>query len=266
MCGICGFNWSDPELGRVLSRDLTHRGPDQEGIFTEAGITLGHRRLSIIDLSENGRQPMSNEDESVWLVFNGEIYNFQELTRTKEKGHWFRGYSDSEAIVHAYEEWGPECLSRLRGMFALALWDRSKQQLLVARDRIGIKPLYYYRGNGRIAFASEIKSLLRIPAVDREVNLQALDHYLGYEFVPSPWTMFTGVYKLPPGHYFLAKNGELEVHRYWDLEFRVTARTPAEAVAEMRELLKDTVRLHLISDVPLGVFLSGGLDSSTWWP
>jgi asparagine synthase (glutamine-hydrolysing) len=264
MCGICGFTWSDPELGEKLCRVIYHRGPDQEGIFSEPGVTLGHRRLSIIDLSEQGRQPMANEDGSIQLVFNGEIYNFLELRpQLEERGHRFSSQSDSEVIIHAYEEWGRDCLSRLRGMFAFGLWDGSRKQLLVARDRLGIKPLYYTIQDKKFAFASEIKALLEIPEVPRQVNLQALYTYLGYEFVPSPMTMFESIFKLPPGHFLIYSDQGLEIQNYWDLSFKATVKTPDEAVEEMRSLLEETVRLHLISDVPLGVFLSGGLDSST---
>lgn len=264
MCGISGFNWSDPVLGKTLCQILEHRGPDQEGIFSEEGITLGFRRLSIIDLSDQGNQPMGNEDGSVQLVFNGEIYNFLELRKELVlKGHLFRGHSDSEVIVHAYEEWGEDFLSHLQGMFAIGLWDRKKRSLIIARDRLGIKPLYYYFQQGRLAFASEIKSLLLIPEIDRQVNLQALYYYLGYEFVPGPLTMFEGIYKLPPGHYLLFSGGAIEQKAYWHLNLPDTSLTKGEAVTEMRRLLQETVRKHLISDVPLGVFLSGGLDSST---
>ena len=264
MCGICGFTWPDTFLGEQCTRELKHRGPDQSGVFAAEGITLGHRRLSIIDLSEQGRQPMTNEDGSLQLVFNGEIYNFVELRETLIKqGHRFSSQADSEVILHGYEEWGDDCLQRLRGMFALALWDRNQQRLLVARDRLGIKPLYYYHRSGRFAFASEIKGLLAIPEIPREVNHQALYDYLGYEFVPSPATMFAGIYKLPPGHLLQFSQGRLEVRPYWDLTFTSKWTSADEAVEALRDLLRETVRLHLISDVPLGVFLSGGLDSST---
>ncbi|HMK65311.1 MAG TPA: asparagine synthase (glutamine-hydrolyzing) [Thermodesulfobacteriota bacterium] len=264
MCGICGFNWSDPLLAKELCQDMKHRGPDQEGVFSAEGITLGFRRLSIIDLSEQGNQPMANEDGSVQLVFNGEIYNFQDLRKDLlEKGHLFRGHSDSEVIVHAYEEWGREFLGHLRGMFAIGLWDQKAGKLLLARDRLGIKPLYYYFRNGRLAFASEIKSLLKIPGIRPQVNLQALYYYLGYEFVPGPLTMFEGISKLKPGQTLIYSNNGLDEQSYWDIKPPDSALTPEEAVIEMRSLLEDTVRRHLISDVPLGVFLSGGLDSST---
>ena len=264
MCGICGFNWSDQPLGERLCSLLKHRGPDQEGLFTAEGITLGFRRLSIIDLSERGRQPMTNEDGSLELVFNGEIYNFIELREELiSKGHRFRSQSDSEVILHSYEEWGEACLDHLQGMFALGLWNGVKKELLLARDRLGIKPLYYYYQDGKLAFASEIKALLQIPEIKPRVNLQALYYYLGYEFVPSPLTMFEGIRKLSPGRLLLYSGRGLEEKPYWDLKPPRTDLSPIQAVEEMRSLLKETVRKHLISDVPLGVFLSGGLDSST---
>lgn len=264
MCGIFGFNWSDRALAEEVSRTLNHRGPDQKGFYADQAVTLGHLRLSIIDLSELGRQPMDNEDGTVLLVFNGEIYNFLEIRGILEKkGHLFKSRTDSEVIIHAYEEWGPDCLGHLRGMFAFALWDNHRKRFFLARDRLGIKPLYYYNQKGLFAFASEIKALLKIPAVERKVNLQGLYYYLGFEFVPSPLTMFEGIQKLPPGHYLMVSDDQMEVKPYWDLVFKTTANSEAEAVEEMRGLLTETVRLHLISDVPLGVFLSGGLDSST---
>jgi asparagine synthase (glutamine-hydrolysing) len=264
MCGILGFNWMDRSLGERLCQILKHRGPDQEGIFCDEGITLGFRRLSIIDLSEQGSQPMPNEDGTVQLVFNGEIYNFLCLRRVLEaKGHRFRSRADSEVIVHAYEEWGDNFLEHLQGMFAIGLWDQRQQKLLIARDRLGIKPVYYYFRHGRLAFASEIKSLLEIPGIDRGVDLQALYYYLGYEFVPSPLTMFDGIKKLMAGHCLRWSRNELIDKPYWDLNPPGTSLTEEEAVEEMRRLLQETVQSHLISDVPLGVFLSGGLDSST---
>ncbi len=264
MCGILGFSWSDRSLAESLCQVLKHRGPDQEGVFCAEGITLGFRRLSIIDLSAQGHQPMPNEDGTVQLVFNGEIYNFLELREElEEKGHRFRSKADSEVIVHAYEEWAEAFLDHLQGMFAFGLWDQKKRRLLLARDRLGIKPLYYYFKNGRLAFASEIKALLQTPEISREVDLQALYYYLGYEFVPSPLTMFEGIKKLRPGQYLQWSGNELTQKTYWDLNRPGTDLTQEEAVVELRQLLQETVRHHLISDVPLGVFLSGGLDSST---
>jgi asparagine synthase (glutamine-hydrolysing) len=265
MCGICGFNWKDETLVRNMTREMTHRGPDQQGILCAEGVSLGHRRLSIIDLSVNGRQPMANEDGTIHLVFNGEIYNFQELRPELERrGHRFVSQADSEVILHAYEEYGVAALERLRGMFAFAIWDANDQTLLLARDRIGIKPLYYYHRNGRLVFASEIKAILQDVTISRELNHQALYDYLGFEFVPAPETMFRNIYKVPAGHYLRLKDRQLELQPYWELKMG-DGRAPlsyAEAVERERQLLDDAVRSHLVSDVPLGVFLSGGLDSS----
>ena len=265
MCGICGFSWNDEALIRRMADRIVHRGPDQEGFFCTDGMSLGFRRLSIIDLSENGSQPMFNEDNTVCLVFNGEIYNFQELRPQLEaKGHRFRSNTDSEVILHGYEEYGIDVVNHLRGMFGFALYDTARKRLLLARDRIGIKPLYYTRQNGRLVFGSEIKSILQDPGVERQVNHQALYDYLGFEFVPAPETMFAGISKLPAGHLLVWENGQASVRRYWDLSFRPAAPMPSfeEAVEQLREHLDTAVKSHLVSDVPLGVFLSGGLDSS----
>ena len=265
MCGICGFSWNDEALIRRMADRIVHRGPDQEGFFCTDGMSLGFRRLSIIDLSENGSQPMFNEDNTVCLVFNGEIYNFQELRPLLEaRGHRFRSNTDSEVILHGYEEYGIDVVNHLRGMFGFALYDTVRKRLLLARDRIGIKPLYYTRQNGRLVFGSEIKSILQDPGVERQVNHQALYDYLGFEFVPSPATMFAGISKLPAGHLLVWENGQASVRRYWDLSFRPAAPMPRfeEAVEQLREHLDTAVKSHLVSDVPLGVFLSGGLDSS----
>jgi asparagine synthase (glutamine-hydrolysing) len=248
-----------------MNDQLVHRGPDQDGIFCDDNVSLGHRRLSIIDLSENGRQPMFNEDKSVCLIFNGEIYNFPELREALlQKGHIFSSNSDSEVIIHAYEEYGTGVLDKLRGMFAFALYDRREKSLLLARDRIGIKPLYYYQKNKKLVFASEIKAILADTTIDRKISHQALYDYLGFEFVPAPATMFQDIYKLPAGHYLLYRNDEIEIKQYWDLDFtpKPADLSYDESVEVLRDHLDYAVKSHLISDVPLGVFLSGGLDSS----
>lgn len=252
-------------MARKMAGQLVHRGPDQEGIFCCDGMSLAHRRLSIIDLSENGRQPMFNEDQSVCLVFNGEIYNFQELRRElQQKGHVFTSRSDSEVILHAYEEYGIDSVHRLRGMFAYGLYDLNRKKLFLVRDRVGIKPLYYSFTGGKLIFASEIKAILQHPSVERRVNYQALYDYLGFEFVPAPETMFSGIYKLPAGHLLVHEDGSIQVREYWDLHFKPREAAPsfAEAVERQKALLDEAVSSHLVSDVPLGVFLSGGLDSS----
>jgi asparagine synthase (glutamine-hydrolysing) len=266
MCGIAGFTWEDAVLAERMASALAHRGPDQSGVYAAPGISLSHRRLSIIDLSECGRQPMSNEDGTVQIVFNGEIYNFPELRPELERrGHVFKSRSDTEVIVHAYEEYGLDAVHKLRGMFAFALWDAKKRLLWLVRDRIGIKPLYYYLKNGRLAFASEIKAILQDASVDRRLNGQAVYDYLGFECVPAPETMFEDIYKLPPGHHLVWRDGRADIRPYWDLSFKprdLAGRTPDDAAVEIRDLLDQCVKSHLISDVPLGVFLSGGLDSS----
>ncbi len=265
MCGICGFNWNDEALAREMAGRITHRGPDQEGVFADRHMTLAFRRLSIIDLSENGAQPMANEDGSIHLVFNGEIYNFQKLRdQLEKKGHRFRSRTDSEVILHAYEEYGDDCVLHLRGMFGFAIYDQPRRRLLLARDRIGIKPLYYTFSNGRLLFASEIKSILADPQVERRLDHQALYDYLGFEFVPAPRTMFDGIRKLPAGHLLVHEQGGIDVRQYWDLRFTGHGPVPSmdEAVEELRGQLDAAVKSHLVSDVPLGVFLSGGLDSS----
>ena len=265
MCGICGFNWHDEALITAMASSLAHRGPNQQGSFCCEAMSLGFRRLSIIDLSDHGRQPMFNEDNTLCLVFNGEIYNFQSLRQELEsKGHIFRSQSDSEVILHAYEDWGDDCVHHLRGMFAFGLYDQRQERLLLARDRIGIKPLYYSWQQGRLSFASEIKALLEDKHVVRRVNSQALYDYLGFEFVPAPSTMFEGINKLPAGHLLTLEKGQLRTRQYWDLHCRPNEVVPSftEAVEQMRLLLDQAVASHLVSDVPLGVFLSGGLDSS----
>ena len=264
MCGIAGFSWKDEEAITQMTQVLAHRGPDDQGVLTEDGISLGHRRLSIIDLSERGHQPMCNEDSSVWIAYNGEIYNFQELrNELQAKGHTFKSGTDTEVIVHAFEEYGPDCVKRFNGMFAFAIWDRKKGELLLARDRLGIKPLYYYLHNNKLVFGSEIKAVVRNPAVKRDVNPQALYRYMGYEFVPAPETIFRHIYKLQPGHYLRYKAGKADLTQYWDLRFQDEGHTKKHYEEQMREILTESVRKRLISDVPLGVFLSGGLDSST---
>ena len=265
MCGICGFNWRDEELAARMAAQIVHRGPDQEGFFSSDEMSFAFRRLSIIDLSENGGQPMFNEDGSIVLVVNGEIYNFRALRQELEGlGHKFRSQADSEVVLHGYEQWGEDCLQKLRGMFAFAIWDARRKRLLLARDRIGIKPLYYAFQEGRLLFGSEIKTILEDRSLPRHINYQALYDYLGFEFVPAPQTMFAGIEKLPAGHYLLFENGQIQVKEYWDLHFPPGENrlTFDEAVEELRGQLDFAVKSHLMSDVPLGVFLSGGLDSS----
>ena len=231
----------------------------------EGGVALGMRRLSIIDLA-GGRQPISNEDGSVTIVFNGEIYNYRELQPELEaRGHHFKTHSDTEAIVHAYEEYGAACVNRLRGMFAFAVWDARQRKLFIARDRVGKKPLYYTQTRaGAFVFGSELKSLLQHPAVEREINPEAVDAYLTYGYVPDPLSIFRGIHKLPPGHHLTLTDGRIAIESYWDFSYEeTTARGADDYLEELRSLLDDAVRARLIADVPLGAFLSGGVDSST---
>ena len=273
MCGIAGVVDTrgrpvEEALVRRLSEALRHRGPDDEGYHIDGPMALGQRRLAILDLP-GGRQPMGNEDGTVWITFNGEIYNFRELrARLEGLGHRFATRSDTETIVHAYEQYGVECVKELRGMFAFALWDRPRQRLLLARDRVGKKPLYYAEVDGQWVFASELQALLRHPGMVREVDVAALDDYLTYGYVPAPKTILRGVYKLPPAHYltFRLRDGrDLEVHveRYWRLAYEPKVRLSEEdAVDGLLEVLREAVRLRMIADVPLGALLSGGIDSS----
>lgn len=266
MCGICGFSWQDEGLARAMSDRLVHRGPDQHGLYVGGGASLGHRRLSIIDLSENGRQPMANEDNTVFLVVNGEIYNHQDLrTELIAAGHVFHSRSDSEVILHGYEEWGEKICEKISGMFCFAVLDTAKRRIILGRDRLGIKPLYYHHNGKELIFANEIKAILAWDGLERRVNLQGLYRYLGWEFVPAPDTLFDGVKKLRQGHYaiFDMESGYFREKRYWDLEFQPAYAKPDEAVEDLKALIKESVRRRLMSDVPLGVFLSGGLDSTT---
>ena len=275
MCGICGivnFNVTEPVDRHLIERMMAaqaHRGPDHSGYFVENNAGLGHLRLSIIDLS-GGKQPIFNEDGSVVVVFNGEIYNFADLTSgLVSRGHKFATRSDTETIVHAYEEYGVECMKDFRGMFAFAIWDRRQKRLLLVRDRLGIKPVYYYASKDFFVFASEIKSLLEHPAVPREVDRESVDLYLTLRYVPGPRTMFKGIFKLQPGHWMTVDEHGVKTQQYWDLEIRgQTGEFPPVCprishVEEFAHLLEESVRLRLISEVPLGVFLSGGLDSSS---
>ena len=268
MCGIAGF--IDGERSRENAEQLIdrmcqvirHRGPDDQGVWVDDGVALGMRRLSIIDLA-GGHQPIFNEDQSMLVVLNGEIYNYRELQKElQERGHHFRTNSDTEAIVHAYEEYGDECVKHLRGMFTFAIWDRKRQRLLAARDRFGKKPLNYYWDGEKLIFGSEIKSILEA-GIPREVNHIALDEYLVYRCVPAPNTLFKGVMKLPPAHILVYENGQVCTKRYWELPFTPTCRDDeATAIERTRALLKDAVEVRLMSEVPLGAFLSGGIDSS----
>jgi asparagine synthase (glutamine-hydrolysing) len=275
MCGICGFiagnkrgtaDWK--QMLNRMTRVLIHRGPDGEGHYcTNTGnsiVGLGHRRLSIIDLSEKASQPMANEDGSVVVVFNGEIYNYEVLTvQLKKKGHIFKSHSDTETIVHLYEELGDQCVNNLDGMFAFALWDKKSARLLLARDRMGIKPLFYVLKEGNLYFASEIKSLLLLDEVSRQIDFRALDYYFTYGYIPGFRTIFKDIKKLPPASYLSFKNRQMKINPFWSIRYLQKNNIPEN---ELMDRLVDTfskaVKRHMVSDVPLGAFLSGGLDSS----
>ncbi|MEE8105783.1 MAG: asparagine synthase (glutamine-hydrolyzing) [Planctomycetota bacterium] len=290
MCGIAGlvqFDGTpvDPSVLVAMTRTLEHRGPDEEGYFLNLGpeelrgpdvplyglpegegrghAGLGHRRLSIIDL-KSGQQPMCNEDGTVWIAFNGEIYNFPELHKElEEKGHRFRTRSDTETIVHAYEEWGTEAIRRLRGMFAISIWDERKQQLLLARDRLGQKPLYYHHDGKRLGFGSEIKAILQVPGLDTKLDPAALSDYLSLLYVPAPRSIFAAIKKLPAGHLAVVDVNGLRMERYWDISFAPVSKDAEEIHHErILEILGQAVGMRMMSEVPLGAFLSGGIDSS----
>jgi asparagine synthase (glutamine-hydrolysing) len=273
MCGIAGIFRSDKgsvdaSLLARMTDSLAHRGPDERGLFNAPGIGLGHRRLSIIDVSD-GQQPLYNEDRSVVVVFNGEIYNFQELREELlQHGHTFRTHSDTEVIVHGWEQWGRACVERFRGMFAFALWDNNRQQLFLARDRLGIKPLYYGRlQNGDMVFASELKALKQHPRFATELDPQAVEEYFGYGYIPEPRSIYRNIFKLPPGHTLLLEGGDGRLpppQAFWDVSY---AQQPeigdAAAIDAFLQGMDEAVRVRLIAEVPLGAFLSGGVDSSS---
>src|SRR5713226_5534047 len=270
MCGICGILYSDPrqrvERGTLaeMNQQIIHRGPDDDGFFVEGNIGLAMRRLSIIDI-QTGHPPNTNEDENIWIVYNGEIYNHQQLRVDLEaRGHRYRTKSDTETIVHLYEEYGRDCVNHLRGMFAFAIWDREKRSLFVARDRLGIKPLYYRLTSEYFLFGSEIKVILAHGGVRPEFHFSGLPEYLAFGYLSGEETFYDGINKLLPGHRLeLSENGEVKVEQYWDLDVSSTGpvRDQSYYVQTYREMLEQSVGSHLMSDVPLGVFLSGGVDS-----
>jgi len=268
MCGICGIYNLDGEpvnadLLKRMNSTLVHRGPDDEGYYVDESIGLGHRRLSIIDLN-TGQQPIFNEDKTKAIVFNGEIYNFAELRNELEKqGHRFETKTDTEVILHGYEQWGTDCVSHLRGMFAFAIWDKRKKSLFLARDRLGKKPLYYFVSGKRHLFASELKAILEDKTVPREINLEGLSDYLSFGYIPAPKTIFKGISKLLPGHFLLHENDQVSIRKYWDLEFNPKEDVSIDQYCDaILDTLKESVKIRLVSDVPLGAFLSGGIDSS----
>ncbi|MCL4460043.1 MAG: asparagine synthase (glutamine-hydrolyzing) [Chloroflexi bacterium] len=270
MCGICGLyirqtrDQPSEALLRRMTDTLAHRGPDDAGVFLDQQVGLGHRRLSIIDL-ETGHQPIFNEDKTLAIVCNGEIYNYQELrTELKGKGHLFHTQSDTEVIIHLYEEKGVDCLSHLRGMFAFALWDGLTRTLFLARDRLGIKPLFYALGPQGLVFGSELKAILQAEWAPRDIDVEALHHYLLFDYIAAPHTIFQAVKKLPPAHYLLAQGDQASVEPYWELAMNEPLVRGEEETAELlRSTLQSVVKEHLVSDVPVGAFLSGGIDSSS---
>ncbi len=272
MCGICGqLNFEpehavDPEVIKCMKFSLIHRGPDSHGMWIKNSIGMGHTRLAVIDLSANGQQPMSNENQTVWIVYNGEVYNFPDLRKELEsKGHRFISQTDTEVVVHLYEEEGVQCMARLRGMFAFAIWDDNKKLLLLARDRLGQKPLYYYADKQKLLFASEIKGILASGLVERSPDYEALYEYLCLGYVPNPKSGFNGIRKLPPGHRVIVNDANLTLEPYWSLKEESNQGEvfdEREASQRLIDLLLEATRIRMVSDVPLGVLLSGGIDSN----
>src|SRR2546425_939795 len=276
MCGITGFisvdpsRPADPGILRSMTDAIAHRGPDDAGFHVEGGVALGMRRLSIIDL-ETGQQPISNEDGSIWVVFNGEVYNYLELREGLiSRGHRFKTRSDTEVLVHLYEEKGDEFVTAINAMAALALWDGRRQRLVLARDRLGKKPLHYTLTPEEFVFGSEIKALLRHPAVRAEIDHDSLARYFVHDYVPCPRTIYRGILKLRPGHLGVFEGGRFTERPYWDVPAQASAvgpreaeRSPAQVDEQIRQTLLDAVKCRLMSDVPLGVFLSGGIDSTS---
>ena len=270
MCGIVGkYNLQpgepvSPELIKAMCDKIIYRGPDDSGVYVDGEIGLGHRRLSIIDLSELGHQPMASQDKMIWITYNGEIYNFQVLRDDLiTKGYTFKSNTDTEVIIYLYQEYGVGCLKYLRGMFAFVIWDQRKSILFLARDRIGKKPLFYYHDGGTFVFASEIKSILEDPSVKKEINFLAFYDYFKYLYVPDPKTIYKNIYKLEPGHFLICSKDRLEKIEYWDVSFEKELSMDLEDISEeLLRILNESVKLRMISDVPLGAFLSGGIDSS----
>lgn len=264
MCGICGIvGEENKEILKKMADTISHRGPDDHGYYFDANISLANRRLSIIDLP-TGKQPIHNEDETVWITYNGEVFNFVELKKDLEKkNHRFYTHSDTETIVHLYEEYGDRCAEKLRGMFAFAIWDSKNKKTLLVRDRLGIKPLYYTMINGKLIFGSEMKTILSYPEVKRIINDDSLYHFLNIGFFPDPETIFSGIKQLLPGHLLIFQNGKIKIRKYWDVEIKITMKSEEYFTKKLLEILEESVKLRLISDVPLGLYLSGGIDSST---
>lgn len=261
MCGISGFNWKDRELGEKMNSCLIHRGPDAYGIFEDDGITLSHRRLSIIDLSDAANQPMTDNSGNSVIIFNGEIYNYKEL-KEELKEYEFRTESDTEVILAGYQKWGKDVVRKLNGIFAFAMWNKEERSLFLARDHMGVKPMYYYWNDNKLVFASEVTSILAHD-IPRKLDLEAFNQYLRVLYVPEPKTMIQGIAKLPPGSWAILKNNELKVEKYYSPEIREGKRSYSEAMKSVRGAVNDAVKRQMVADVPVGVYLSGGIDSST---
>lgn len=264
MCGICGIKGlEDKNLLRKMTNIQSHRGPDAKGFYSNENISFGHKRLSIIDL-KSGNQPIHNENQSVWIVFNGEIYNYLELRESLErKGHKFYTNTDTETIIHSYEEYGTNCVKELRGAFSFAIWDNENKNLFLARDRFGIKPLYYSIVNGNFLFASEIKSILEFEEFERKINLEAFNEFITFRYVTGSKTLFENIYKIPAGCTLEYSGNEININNYWDLKENIENHSEDYYIKNLRKLLDISVKQRLMSDVPLGVYLSGGLDSSS---
>ena len=263
MCGIIGFNWNDKKLLKIALKKMSHRGPDNSGTYLDKKISLGHNRLSIIDLSRSGDQPLSNEDKTIWITFNGEIYNFKEIRKNLKQKHKFKSNTDTELLVHLYEEDGEKMLHKLQGMFAFCIYDSEKKILFLARDRAGVKPLYYYSKNKDFIFASEIKSILESNKIKRKINLEALSSYLTFRVNTLEESMIEGIKKLLPGHLLIynLENNNIGIEKYWDVKYAPKYLSEEYYSKELYKLLDDAVKSRLMSDVPFGAYLSGGVDS-----
>lgn len=265
MCGIAGFNWNDEHTVLKMANTLRHRGPDRLGHYADDSVSLGHSRLAIIDLSIRGRQPMSNEDRSIWIVHNGEIYNFQDIRKELESKYVFVSNTDTEVILRAYEEWGTEAFKRFNGMWAFCIYDKRAQVLVLSRDRVGKKPLYYFHSAGRFIFASELKAIILHHCVERKISKEAIDFYFSLGYIPSPWSIYDGIAKMEPRQFIIynLQNHELKKDYYYKIPRYTPIYDRKRLTNEGRNILKDATRLRLIADVPIGAFLSGGLDSSS---
>jgi asparagine synthase (glutamine-hydrolysing) len=264
MCGICGFTWDDQNLIRSMGDKIKHRGPEQEGFYIDDHVSLCCERLKILDLRETAKQPQHNEDSSIWVVLNGEIYNFRELRKNLEKNHTFYTNSDTEVILHAYEEYGEDCVNHFNGMFAFAIWDTNKKKLFLARDRLGVKPLFYCSMNGNLMFSSEIKSILQLEEIKRKLNFNALSQFLTYAYTIDGQTLFENIYELLPGQKLIYsfEDRTFKINNYWELNLHVSNDSESLTIEKLEKLLKKSIKLRLESDAPVGALLSGGLDSS----